>query len=667
MMPTIHSTVCPLDCPDACALSVTVEDHRVTKIAAGDAHPITQGFICSKVSRFDRRLYHPDRLLHPMRRTGPKGDGTFERISWDDALGEITDRFRAMVEEFGGEAVLPYHYGGSNGILTDGYLDALYFARLGASRLHKTVCAAPTTEVALGMYGKMPGVAYGDYPKANCIVVWGQNPKASSIHLVPFLREAKRNGAFIAVIDPRQNFSSKEVDLHLPVRPGADLPLALAMIRCWIHGGRLDEAFLDAHAKGADALLARAEEWPLDRAADVSGVAAGDIECLAERYASSSPAVIRCGWGVERNRNGGQAVAAILAMPALLGKFGVPGGGYTMSNSGAVRARMDEALGDLRWDTRRINMSQLGAALNGGVDPPIKGLFVYNCNPVATVPHQNAVIRGLSREDLFTVVFDQVHTDSAPYADIVLPATTFLEHEDIRASYGTYAVGGVKPVIPPCGEARSNAEVFAALGRGMGWDDDAFGLEPGEYVSHVAPHLALPGGPADETVLLQGTVQRYSFEGGDPVQFETVVPRTPDGKVDLTPATLGANPYVFDHVANAEYPLTLISPASARMVTSTFGEFNCDELVATLHPEDADARGIADGDDVRVFNDLGEVVCRAEARPSVRPGVVSMPKGAWRKSSRNGFTSTALCPDHVNVVGGGACYNDARVEITKIE
>jgi len=666
-MPTVHSTVCPLDCPDTCALSVTVEDHRVTKIAAGDNDPITQGFICSKVSRFDRRLYHPDRLLHPMRRTGPKGDGAFERISWDDALGEINGRFRAIVDEFGGAAVLPYHYGGSNGMLTDGYMDALYFARLGASRLDKTVCAAPTTAVAVGMYGKMPGVAYPDYPKAECIVVWGQNPKASSIHLVPFLHEAKRNGAFIAVIDPRQNFSSREVDLHLPVRPGTDLPLALSMVRCWIHAGQLDAAFLDAHAKRADALTARAEEWPLDRAAEVTGVPAGDIERLAERYASSSPAVIRCGWGVERNRNGGQAVAAILAMPALLGKFGVQGGGYTMSNSGAVRARMDGALGDLNRETRSINMSQLGAALNGAVDPPVKGLFVYNCNPVATVPDQNAIIRGLSREDLFTVVFDQVHTDSAPYADFVLPATTFLEHEDIRASYGTYVVGGVRLVIPPCGEARSNAEVFAALGRGMGWDDDAFRLEPGEYVSHMAPHVQLPDQPADATVLRNGAAQRYGFDGGDPVQFETVTPRTGDGKVDLTPATLGPDPYVFDPVISAEYPLTLITPATARMVSSTFGEFNYDELVVTVHPEDAAARGIADGEDVRVFNDLGEVVCRAEVRPTVCPGVVSMPKGAWRKSSRNGSTSTALCPDHVNVVGGGACYNDARVEIAQLE
>ena len=403
-MPMVHSTVCPLDCPDTCSLAVTVEADRVIKIAPGDDDPITRGFICSKVSKFDRRLYHADRLLYPMRRVGPKGDAVFERISWDDAIADINRRFREIAEQWGSEAILPFHYGGSNGILSDGFLDDLYFSRLGASRLQKTVCAASTSEVSKGMYGKMPGVAYPDYPEARCIIVWGANPKASAIHFVPFLREAKRNGAFIAVIDPRQKFSRREVDLHLPVRPGTDLPLALAMIRCWAHAGQLDDSFLDQHTKNREALLEQAEAWPLDRVADITGVPAQDIELLATRYAESSPALIRCGWGPERTQNGGQAIAAILAMPALMGKFGTRAGGYTMSNSGAIRTRMDDALGGPRWETRSVNMSQLGAVLNGAIDPPVKGLFVYNCNPVATVPDQNAVVRGLCQDDLFTVV-----------------------------------------------------------------------------------------------------------------------------------------------------------------------------------------------------------------------------------------------------------------------
>ncbi len=248
-MPTVHSTFCPLDCPDTCSLSVTVEDDRITEIAAGDCHPITGGFICSKVRDFGRRVYHEERLLHPMRRVGPKGEGAFERISWDEAIAEVNGRFRDIASEWGGEAILPYNYGGSNGLLTDGFIDDLYFARLGASRIQKTLCAGPTTAVAMGMYGKMPGVAYSDFPAAKCIILWGVNPKASSIHLVPFLREAKRHGAFIAAVDPRRNFSDHEVDLHLPVLPGADLPLALAMIRLWDRAGLLEHAFLREHAK----------------------------------------------------------------------------------------------------------------------------------------------------------------------------------------------------------------------------------------------------------------------------------------------------------------------------------------------------------------------------------------------------------------------------------
>ncbi|MGH9792377.1 MAG: molybdopterin-dependent oxidoreductase, partial [Candidatus Acidiferrales bacterium] len=355
-------TTCPMDCPDTCGLEVTVADGRIEKISGTREHPVTAGFICDKVAQFASRVYHEDRVLYPLRRIGPKGgrertgapqQARFARINWDEAIAEIAARFADIRAHWGGEAILPYHYGGSNGFLNDGLLDDLFFARIGASQLARTLCAAPATAVALGMYGKMPGVAFEDYPRAQCIIIWGANPKASNIHLVPFLKQARRNGAFIAVVDPRRNFSAAEADLHLPVYPGADLPLALAMIRLWSQRGLLDRASLAQHAAvpppalalseadvssrptsgGLDALLAAAAEWPLDRAAAAARVPASDIERLAETYAAASPAVIRCGWGLERNRNGGQAIAAILAMPALLGKFGVRGGGYTLSNS----------------------------------------------------------------------------------------------------------------------------------------------------------------------------------------------------------------------------------------------------------------------------------------------------------------------------------------------
>src|SRR3989449_1806872 len=275
---TTLTTTCPMDCPDTCALEVTVEEGRIASIRGAKDHPTTAGFICSKVAHFDRRVYHSDRLLYPMRRTGQKGSGEFRRVSWEEAIGEITSRFREIISRWGAEAILPYHYGGSNGFLSDGFLDDFFFAKLGASRLARTLCAAPATAVAMGMYGKMPGVAFQDYPSAKAILVWGANPKYSNIHLVPYLRQAKKNGAFVVVIDPIRNFSSAEIGLHLPVYPGADLPVALAMIRQWNEEGRLDRAFLSQHADGLEPLLAAANEWPIGRAAAEARVPARDIE-----------------------------------------------------------------------------------------------------------------------------------------------------------------------------------------------------------------------------------------------------------------------------------------------------------------------------------------------------------------------------------------------------
>jgi anaerobic selenocysteine-containing dehydrogenase len=661
------TTTCPLDCPDSCALEVAVEGNHVERIGGSHDHPVTAGFICSKVRRFRRRLTHSDRLLYPMRRVGPKGEGQFARIAWDDAIGEITARFKRIIAECGAEAILPYHYGGSNGLLTDGFLDDLYFARLGASRLAKTLCAAPATAVAVGMYGKMPGVAFEDYERAKCVVVWGANPKVSNIHLVPYLRRAKEHGAFVAAVDPVRNLSANAADLHLAVRPGTDVVVALAMVGILREAGELDEAFLERHAKNVDPILEAAANWPADRAAAEAGVPEADIRRLARVFAASSPAVIRCGWGLERNRNGGQAIAAILALPALLGKFGVRGGGYTLSNSGAAAVRSSEMLDTTGWNTRSINMTQLGAGLGGAADPPIQALFVYNCNPAATVPDQGAVLRGLLREDLFTVVHEQVMTDTAKYADILLPATTFLEHWDLRVSYGSYAVGGVRPVVAPCGESLSNHEVFARLGRAMGFDDEAFDWDQATAFRRLCEAVTLHSDLADHTTLVAGRSQAYRFPEPTPVQLGSTFPLTTDGRIDLCPPQLGEHPFSYHGVASNGYPLQLISPATSRLISSTLGEFNMEELRVSLHPHDAEARSIGGADRVRVFNDLGEVICRAELSDRVKPGVVVLPKGSWRKASLNGMTATALCPAHVNEVGGGACYNDAWVDVERRE
>jgi anaerobic selenocysteine-containing dehydrogenase len=644
-----------------------VENGVPVRIDGGQNHPVTSGFICDKVRSFGRRLFHDDRLLHPMRRVGKKGAAQFERISWDEAIAEITVRFREIVERWGGEAILPYHYGGSNGLLTDGLLDDLYFARLGASRLAATICAAPATEVAVGMYGKMPGVAFEDYSQAQCIIIWGANPRASNIHLIPYLRRAKEQGAFIAVVDPARNFAASELDLHLAVRPGSDLVVALAMIKLLNESGRLDHEFLSDNSRNLEPLLAAAEEWPADRAAQEAGIDDRDLVRLAEVYAASSPAVIRCGWGVERNRNGGQAIAAILSLPALLDKFGKRGGGYTLSNNGVAKFDAATCLGLQDWQTRVVNMTQLGEVLNRENDPPVKGIFVYNANPVVTVPDQRAILSGLERDDLFTVVFEQVSTDTAAFADILLPATTFLEHRDIRVSYGSYMVGGVQPVLEPRGEARPNVEVFAELGRAMGFADEAFGWDSETALGRVSDALTLNKMPAELELLAGGRSQGYRFPQSGPIQLEDVFPQTPDAKIDLCPEGLGAKPYVYLHSSGKEYPLVLISPAISKMISSTLGEFNFSVLHVLLHPDDASIRGIEEGDPVRVYNELGEVHCTAKVGNRIRQGVVSMPKGAWRKSSRNAMTATALCPAHVNEVGGGACFNDARVEVVKLD
>ena len=664
MPPKTLPTTCMLDCPDACALAVTTDAGRALKIDALHRTGPNADFICRKVRGFARHVQDPRRVVWPQRRVGRKGEGRFERITWDEAIDTIARRFEDARARWGGEAILPYHYGGSNGLLSDGLLDALFFARIGASRLEKTLCAAPTTAAATAMYGKMPGVAFEDVAAAQCVIVWGGNPRGSNIHLMPYLKAARAQGAFVAVVDPVRTVGPTDCDLHVAVRPGTDLPLALALARCWNAWGVIDRAFLADHADDAEPLLAAAERWTLDRAAAATGVEAGTIERLAHEFASRSPAMIRCGWGPERNRNGTRSIAAILALPALLGKFGVRGGGYTMSNSGAVRFDREGVLGPLAWNTRSLNQSALGHLLTGDLDPAIRGLFVYNCNPAVTAPDQRSVLRGLAREDLFTVVFDQVATDTAAYADILLPATTFLEHWDVRVGYGRYAVGLARPVLPAAGEAKSNVEVFGMLARAMGLSDEPFGWTQEEAARRVLAHLAVPGTPALDPDRPDGR-WTPTFDRERPVQFRSVFPATADGKIHLAPSLLGDEPYRFDDIDDERYPLRMISPATSRLVNSTLGQYALPVLYVELHPDDAAARGVEDGDPVRVYNELGDVVCRARVSAHVRPGVAVIPKGAWRMSSGNGLTSTALCPAHVDPLSGGACYNDARVEVRR--
>ena len=662
---TVVETACPLDCPDSCSLAVTVRNGKILKIDGSRRNETTGGYICAKVRRFDQRVYGDGRLRYPAVRKGARGSGRFSRITWDEAIELIASKMIDIRDRWGAEAILPYSYGGSNGLLSQDTTDGQLFRRFGASRLARTVCAAPTGAANFALYGKMPSVTYEDYPHAKLIVMWGANPSASGIHLIPYVREAQRRGGQLVVVDPRTTPLARQANLHLALKPGTDVVVALAVHRYLFETGRADEAFLSTHTRGAAELRERAQPWTIARAAEIAGLDPAALEQFAELYAVSSPALVRCGWGLERNRNGGNAALAVLALPAVGGKFGVRGGGYTMSNSAS-------------WDigrpwlgeeprTRLLNMNHLGRDLLERDDPPIKMLFVYNANPVATVPDQQRILKGLERDDLFTVVFEQVMTDTAVLADVVLPATTFLESYDFARSYGPLSLQLARPVVEPVGEARPNAEVFGELCRRLGLLDPAEPSSEIEVLLHVMD--SLPGTVAQQ---IRDDLRAEPACGFLPVQFGNVFPRTADRKVDLFPEALDAEAggrlysYLPDP-ATDQYPLALISPASDRTISSTLGELHRPQTSLLMHPVDATRRNLEEGDVVRVYNTLGAVECSLTIGTWIRPGTVSLPKGLWRKSTKNQCTGTTLVPDSLTDFGGGACFNDARVEVSLVE
>ncbi len=663
---SVHKSACPLDCPDLCGLEVTVEQGRVVKIEGDRRSPITDGFICGKVRKMADHLYCDDRILTPRIRTGPKGSGEWRGASWDEALDLIASKISAIKASSGAEAILPYHYGGSNGWLTEGSLATRFFRRLGASNLDRTFCAAATTAATRGLYGVMPGVALEDYEHARLIVLWGVNPSATSIHLVPVIERAMERGAKLIVVDPRVTPLAKRADLHLATKPGGDLPVALALANRLLRD-HADRAFLAKHATGVEEFSRRAEAWTFEAAAAAAGVAVADLERFIALYAPASPAVIRAGWGLERNRNGGSAVAAVLSLPAICNKFGVRGGGYTLSNGDARWTLTSEtAIAEPPAKTRTVNMSELARALETLRDPPIELLFVYNCNPVSTAPDQSAVIAQLSREDLFVVVHEQVMTDTAQLADVVLPATSFLEHRELRRGYGTMRLFDSPAAAVAPGEARSNNQLFGALMARLGLTRPGEPFTDDELVA--ATFAASPHGEAMQRELREHDVA-LPPSGVKPLPFVDVFPDTPDGKIHLVPEALDAAAkglYQFrDDPGTEAYPLALISPALATQISSYFGQLRSKPAVLEISTADAAARGIANGDAIRIFNAHGEVHCAAKVTDEVRAGVCVLPKGLWRKHTANGMTANALIPQAFADLGGQSAWNDARVQVKK--
>jgi anaerobic selenocysteine-containing dehydrogenase len=649
-MLSTHASVCPLDCPDRCSLTVTVEDGRVRRIGGSHENGLTAGWICSKVARFDRRVYGPERVLHPMIR---RGDG-FVRATWDEAMTLIADRMRAALAAHGGESILPCWYGGSNGYVTGGGLDQRLWAVLGATRIDRTWCAANAGAAVRAVYGDLPSADPADAAHAASLTLWGVNPSASGIHLVPLARDVLARGGELIVVDPRRTPLAAEATLHLAPLPGTDVALAMAVHHLAFARGWADRAFLAAHAADAAAWEEAVTPWTPVAAAAACDVPAAKIEELAERYAAASPALLRCGWGVERTRNGTDAIRAIVGLAAVYGKMGVRGGGWCMSTSGGYGTDKSR-IGLPAPATRVVNLAQIGRAIEELADPPVRVVWVYNANPVASAPDQDRVRRALARDDVFVVVHEQSWTDSCDVADVVLPATTFLEHQELSRSYGGYLFQWAEPVIPPVGEARPNHAVFAELADRLGLDHPALRATPEDIAREVL--AATPNLPADgwdqlragHALKLRAPIQHVDAFGSAPIRL------VGDAAPRLRPPP-----------CDADRSLILVSPASPRGISSTlFETLPPGEAVVRVHRTDADAAGLAEGDVVEVFNSVGVARLLLKLDDALRPGVVEIAKGVWRRSTLNGSTANALVPDHVDERGGGACYNDARVDLRR--
>jgi anaerobic selenocysteine-containing dehydrogenase len=669
-------SVCPLDCPDTCSLTVTVEDDRITKIRGSHANPYTAGVLCAKVpASYPGFVHGPRRLRTPLRRVGAKGDGRFEPLGWDDALDVVHARFQAVIREHGPQAILPLNYAGPHGMLAMASMDLRFFHRLGATLLdRRPLCGGVKSEAWVGTYGATPGLPPEQIEHAQLVIVWGNNVTWSNVHLVPCINRARKAGARLVVVDPRRTKIAEQADLHLRPRPGTDVVLAWAIAAELERRGAIDRAFVARHVEGYEDFMALARPWTPARAAGVTGVGEAHIRQVAEWYHLTSPAAINIGTGLERNRNGGSGIRAIVALPALAGKWGVPGGGcVTASGNAFPKTPARLARPDLvPPGTRTFNILDVGRHLTDPtLRPPIQALFIYNHNPLIVHPDQNRLRRGLAREDLFVVGCDVQMTDSLAYADVVLPACSHFEHGDLFGSYGHQWLQRAEPVIPPQGEALPNTEIFRRLAARFGFTEPLFRASDAELMDDALdPADARLGGVRPSALPIDRALPML-FEGRPAMLFSTVMPKTPSGKVELASSYLeqkyGARLPSFRPL-ESRFPLTLLSPASDKRTTSTFGGVAEREPAPTLdvHPADARERGLRDGEVVRVWNDLGEVHLRVRVTDRVPPGVVVTLKGAWLRTSDNGQTVSALCPPHHADLAQGACFNDARVELSAL-
>ena len=668
---------CPHDCPDTCALKITVQDGRVIKVAGDPDHPPTHGALCTKVSRYPERTYHPERVLTPLKRVGAKGEGRFVPVSWDSALTDIAARLKAIAAR-DPQAILPYSYAGTMGLIQGESIAARFFHHLGASLLDRTICSSAGGDALAATYGGKLGMHLEDYAQARLILIWGSNSITSNLHFWTFAQQAKRDGARLVCIDPRRTETADKCHQHLAIRPGTDGALALALMHQLITHGWLDQDYIRRHVDGFDALRDEALAWPPERAAAVCGLAAADITQLAHDYAHTRPAAIRLNYGMQRVRGGGNAARLIALLPCLTGAWRQRGGGLLLSASGWFKPFINSAAlqrPDLLAGRRprTINMSTIGDDLlresSPAFGPKIEAVVVYNSNPVAVAPESAKVVRGFQRDDLFTVVLEHFLTDTADCADYVLPATTQLEHRDMHMSYGhTWAMAN-RAAVAPLGQSRPNTQIFRDLAAAMGFTDPCFA----ETDEQLAAQAFV--GIDHEAMAQQGWAKLPLPD----LPFAEGGFNTPNGKAQVSVVGLGLPRYVppYESAASApalaaRYPLAMISPPARHFLNSTFVNVKSlrgieGEPLLEIHPQDAAARGIGDGQMLRVFNDRGSYHCRAAVGLQARPGVVNSLGVWWRKLGANGTNVNELTSQHLTDIGRAPTFYDCLVQVEALQ
>jgi anaerobic selenocysteine-containing dehydrogenase len=677
--------VCPHDCPDTCVMTVDVEGGRAVAIGGDPEHRFTQGFLCTKVNHYLDRVYSPERVLYPMRRVGSKGEGRFERVSWDEALDLAAARLSEVRRRYGAQAILPYSYAGNMGLLGNASMDRRFFHALGASLLDRTICASAGGYGYRATYGKTMGFDPEAVVGARLIVAWGANIVSSNVHFWPFVEEARRRGARLVTIDPFRSKTAEKSDQHIALYPGTDAALALGMMHVIFRDGLEDRGWLERHSVGHAELREEARSWTPARTAEVTGLAAAEIEAFALEYARTRPTAIRINYGLNRHAGGGMAVRTISCLPAVTGAWRDPGGGALLSTSGTfpVDTAALERPDLIPPGTRTLNMSQLGRILEDpALDPPVKALVVYNSNPGAVAPDQESVRRGLAREDLFTIVHEQFQTDTADFADLLLPATTTLEHYDIHKAYGHLYVSLSRPAIAPVGEAIPNTELFRRLAARLGLDHPCL-RESDEEMARQAfvwghPHMSGIGFERLEretSVRLSVPDPFLPFaEGGVPtasgrceIVSEKLASEGTPALATYTPPREG--PTSAPELA-ARYPLAFISPPAHHFLNSTFSAQPVfvrreGEASLTIHPADAGARGVTQGDMLRVFNDRGSFLARARVSDATRQGVVTGLSIWWAKMCPGGRNANAVTSQELTDMGGGATFYDVLVEVER--